>query len=329
LTKVIPIVLSIGDVNGIGPEVLLKTIALLGTDQRFIITGQYQSVAWWNELLNLKLPLYKMDGTDDVRQIGIGVWSSRQLPEYIPEPGKIRSEAGIIAITAIEDAVDLCRSSIARALVTAPINKESFASGGAQHPGHTEFLAELCGIPENDVVMMLTDESLRVALATIHVPLADVSSLITEERIFGTIERLNRHMMHLYKIEKPRIHVLGLNPHAGDNGVLGDTEIRIILPAIKKAQNAAIDASGPYPADAYFGMRRWEFSDVVLAMYHDQGLIPIKMLSFDKGVNITLGLPFVRTSPDHGTAFDIAGKNIASPSSFMHAVSLVNRLTSH
>jgi 4-hydroxythreonine-4-phosphate dehydrogenase len=324
-----PIALSIGDINGIGAEVLLKSMKQLHMDHPFVITGPFHCVEWWNELLDLRLPLYKMVDTSDLRPIGIGVWCSAQLHNYTPEPGITSSEAGHIATKAIEDAVWLCQNGVTRALVTAPINKESFSMAGARHPGHTEFLAELCGIPESEVVMMLTDESLRVALATTHVPLSEVTSLITEERIIGTIDRVHRYMVQLYKIETPRIHVLGLNPHAGDNGVLGDTEKRIIAPAIEKAVSKGIDVTGPFPADAYFGTRRWENSDVVLAMYHDQGLIPIKMLSFDKGVNITLGLPFLRTSPDHGTAFDIAGKNIASPISFIHAVSLVNRLTSH
>jgi len=323
-----PIVLSIGDLNGIGPEVLLKTVAEQGEDLKFIITGPYEAIEWWNESLGLLLPLYKMTDKSDAREIGIGVWSSRDETSFLPIPGVIRKEAGTIAMQAIEDAVTMCTDGMARGLVTAPINKESFALAGAQHPGHTEYLAELSGTPERDVMMMLSDESLRVALATIHVPLSVVPSLITEERIFESIVKLHQHMVKLYQIDNPRIHVLGLNPHAGDNGVLGDTELSIITPAINNALLVGIDVSGPFSADAYFGTRHWETSDVVLAMYHDQGLIPIKMLSFDKGVNITLGLPFVRTSPDHGTAFDIAGKNIASPTSFMHAVSLVNRLTS-
>lgn len=324
-----PIALSIGDINGIGAEVLLKSVKQLQMDHIFVITGPFYSVEWWNELLDLRLPLYKMEDSSDLRPIGIGVWCSKQPQNYTPKPGITSSEAGHIATKSIEDAVWLCMNGITRALVTAPINKASFSMAGARHPGHTEFLAELCGIPESDVVMMLTDEFLRVALATKHVPLSEVTSLITEERILGTIERVHRYMVQLYKIDTPRIHVLGLNPHAGDNGVLGDTEQLVITPAIDKALSKGIDVTGPFPADAYFGTRRWEKSDVVLAMYHDQGLIPIKMLSFDKGVNITLGLPFLRTSPDHGTAFDIAGKNIASPMSFIHAVSLVNRLTSH
>jgi 4-hydroxythreonine-4-phosphate dehydrogenase len=323
-----PIALSIGDVNGIGPEVLLKTVYELGSDFKFIITGPYEAIDWWNQSLDLQLPIYKMVDPSDLRPIGVGIWSSTELPAYLPEPGFIRKEAGAIAMQAIEDAVTLCLNGIVPAMVTAPINKESFALAGARHPGHTELLAELCGLSESEVVMMLTDESLRVALTTIHVPLSEVPSLITKDKVFGTIEKVNRYMIQLYKIENPRIHVLGLNPHAGDNGVLGDEEQLIISPAIFDAKEAGIDVWGPFSADAYFGARRWENCDVVIAMYHDQGLIPIKMLSFDKGVNITLGLPFVRTSPDHGTAFDIACENNASPASFIHAVSLANRLTS-
>ncbi len=323
-----PIALSIGDINGIGPEVLLKALAELRSGASFIITGPFQVVEWWNQALNLQLPVYQMADASDIRQIGIGVWSTLPDQSYVPEPGVTCKAAGEIALQAIRDGVRLCLDGATRGLVTAPINKHSIAMAGAHHPGHTEYLAELSGVHTDDVLMMLTDESLRVALTTIHVPLKDVPGLITEKRVFGTIVKLHQEMARLYKIAKPKIHVLGLNPHAGDNGVLGDEDVKIIAPAIDRAASHDIDVSGPYPADAYFGMRRWEDCDVVLAMYHDQGLIPIKMMSFDKGVNITLGLPFVRTSPDHGTAFDIAGKNIASPSSFMHAVSLVNRLTS-
>ncbi len=324
-----PIALSIGDINGIGPEVLLKTLSDQRSGASCIITGPFHAIEWWNQTLGLGLPVYRMADTSDIRPFGIGVWSSHPSQHYMPEPGVMEKEAGEIALQAIRDGVRLCMDGIARGLVTAPINKHSIAMAGARHPGHTEYLAELSGVLPDDVLMMLTDESLRVALTTIHVPIKDVPQLITEKRVYDTIVKLHHEMTRLYKMASPNIHVLGLNPHAGDSGVLGREEAEIIEPAINRAKKQGIHVSGPFAADAYFGMRRWEDCDVVLAMYHDQGLIPIKMLSFDKGVNITLGLPFVRTSPDHGTAFDIAGRNIASPSSFMHAVSLVNRLTSH
>lgn len=323
-----PIVLSIGDLNGIGPEVLLKSVKSV-SEHRYIICGPFTAVSWWNQELGLSLPLYAMKHPDDVRPLGIGVWSSLSDVDFIPNPGMISQVAGKIAISAIADAVQLCRDGNVRGLVTAPISKESFSLAGSRHPGHTEFLAELCGIDTDDAVMVLTDEELRVALATIHVPLEKVAGLLTENRITRIIDIIHRELQSRYKIGHPRIHVLGLNPHAGDGGVLGDAEIKIISPAIELSKKSGIDVSGPYPADAYFGMKRWVNCDIVLAMYHDQGLIPIKMKSFDKGVNLTLGLPFVRTSPDHGTAFDIAGRNNASPTSFMHAISLVNRLTSH
>lgn len=323
-----PIVLSIGDLNGIGPEVLLKSLKSFGK-HRYIICGPFGAISWWNEKLDLSLPLYAMNCPDDVRPLGIGVWFSRPDDDLVPNPGMISHAAGTISKHAITDAVQLCMDGHARGLVTAPISKESFSLAGSKHPGHTEFLAELCGIDTEDAVMVLTDEELRVALATIHVPLENVAGLLTESRITRILGIIHRELRSRYKIEYPRIHVLGLNPHAGDGGVLGDAEIKIISPAIELSKKSGIDVSGPYPADAYFGMKRWVNCDIVLAMYHDQGLIPIKMKSFDKGVNLTLGLPFVRTSPDHGTAFDIAGRNNASPTSFMHAISLVNRLTSH
>lgn len=324
-----PIVLSIGDINGIGPEVLLKSLQHVPSDQRFIICGPFDAVLWWSNHVGLSLPLYQMATPEDVRPLGIGVWSTDSVNDPVPTPGLVSKEAGQVAMDAIRDAVRLCLDGHARGLVTAPISKESFALAGSNHPGHTEFLAELCSIEEQDAVMVLTDEELRVALATIHVPLEKVAGLITKERLVRIVSIVHHELINKYKMDHPRIHVLGLNPHAGDGGVLGDAEITVISPAIAQSKANGIDVAGPFAADAYFGMQRWKQCDIVLAMYHDQGLIPIKMRSFDKGVNLTLGLPFVRTSPDHGTAFDIAGRNNASPASFIHAISLVNRLTSH
>lgn len=325
----VPVVLSIGDINGIGPEVLLKSLQSETPDHRYVISGPYSAVNWWNEHLGLSLPLYKMQRQDDIRPSGFGVWSSVSDEQIRPLPGSVSANAGRIAMAAVEDAVRLCLDGHAKALVTAPISKEAIALAGSKHPGHTEFLAELCGVDDRDVIMVLTDEELRVALATIHVPLSQVPALITQAHLERVLNNINVEMKRRYNIDNPRIHVLGLNPHAGDGGVLGDAEANVIFPAISTCRQAGIDVTGPFSADAYFGMRRWADCDIVLAMYHDQGLIPIKMKSFDKGVNLTLGLPFVRTSPDHGTAFDIAGRNIASPTSFIHAISLVNRLTSH
>jgi len=239
-------------------------------------------------------------------------------------PGRLSAEAGRAAYEAIVRAVDAAKHGDVQAIATAPVNKEAFRLAGLPWAGHTDLLAHLTGAP--DVAMMFYSEALRVVLATIHVPLADVPRALTKDVMQKTIALTARELPKFDKIA-PRIAVCGLNPHAGEHGLFGHEEETAIRPAIETCRAHGVDVSGPFPADTIFvRAQRGEF-DVVVACYHDQGLIPVKLVAFGQAVNVTLGLPIIRTSVDHGTAFDIAGKGIADPESLVAAVRLAARLT--
>lgn len=239
--------------------------------------------------------------------------------------GRVSSGAGKAAYDAIVSAVEDARAGRIDALATAPINKEAFAAAGLPWPGHTELLAHLTHAPR--VAMMFYADALRVVLATVHIPLAAVPSALTRDRLETTIE-LAASELPRFGFPSPRLAVAGLNPHAGEHGLMGTEERAVLGPAVDRCRTRGIDVSGPFPADTIF-MRamRGQF-DAVVACYHDQGLIPIKMAAFGRAVNVTLGLPIIRTSVDHGTAFDIAGRGIADPSSLIEAVQLAARLAS-
>jgi 4-hydroxythreonine-4-phosphate dehydrogenase len=237
--------------------------------------------------------------------------------------GEVSAEAGRTAYDAIVRAVDLARAGDIDAIATAPVNKLAFARAGLPWKGHTDLLAHLCGAPR--VAMLFHSPSLIVVLATVHVPLGDVPRLLTRERLNDTIE-LTAEWLPLVARERPRIAVAGLNPHAGENGLLGSEDDEVIAPVVAEARRRGVDVSGPWPADTLFvRASRGEF-DAVVACYHDQGLVPVKLLAFGEAVNVTIGLPIIRTSVDHGTAFDIAGRGIANESSMVHAVLLAARL---
>lgn len=240
--------------------------------------------------------------------------------------GRISAEAGRAAYDAIIRAVeDACARRIA-ALVTAPINKESFAAAGLPWRGHTDLLAHLTRAPR--VAMMFYADTLRVVLATVHIPLAEVSAALTEARVEEVIA-LTAEELPRFGFPSPRLAVCGLNPHAGEHGVIGQEDEQVLRPAIERRRAAGVDVAGPFPADTIFlRAMKGEF-DAVIACYHDQGLIPVKMAAFGRAVNVTLGLPVIRTSVDHGTAFDIAGRGVADPSSLIEAVKLAVRLASH
>jgi 4-hydroxythreonine-4-phosphate dehydrogenase len=240
------------------------------------------------------------------------------------EPGVLSAEAGRAAYDAICAAVKDAMDGRVSAVATAPVNKLGFSRAGLQWKGHTDLLAHLTGSPR--VAMMFWSEPLKVVLATVHVPLADVPGLITPA-LLGEIIDLTARELPRFGIARPRIALAGLNPHAGEEGLLGMEEMRVLRPAVEEARSCGIAIDGPFPGDTIFGRAtRGEF-DVVIACYHDQGLIPVKLLAFGRAVNVTLGLPIVRTSVDHGTAFDIAGKGIADPSSMIEAVLLAARLS--
>lgn len=241
-------------------------------------------------------------------------------------PGRLSAEAGRAAYDAIVAAVEDARAGRIAAIATAPVNKEAFALAGLPWKGHTDLLAHLTGAGR--VAMMFHSDPLRVVLATVHVPLAEVPRLLTGSLVDDIID-LTAHSLPRFGFASPRIGVAGLNPHAGEHGVIGGEDEAVLRPAIERARVRGIDVSGPWPADTVFGRAaRGEFH-VVIACYHDQGLIPVKLLAFGRAVNVTLGLPIVRTSVDHGTAFDIAGRGIADPGSLVEAIRLAARLASH
>ena len=238
-------------------------------------------------------------------------------------PGELSGEAGRAAYDTLCEAVKDAQSGVVAAVATAPVNKLAFARAGLPWKGHTDLLAHLTGSPR--VAMMFWSEPLKVVLATIHIPLASVTSALTRELVDNIIDLSSRELPR-FGIAQPRLAVAGLNPHAGEDGLLGHEEAKVLRPAIEAAQQRGIHINGPFPGDTVFGRAvRGEF-DAVIACYHDQGLIPVKLLAFGRAVNVTLGLPIIRTSVDHGTAFDIAGKNVADPASMIEATLLAARL---
>jgi len=237
--------------------------------------------------------------------------------------GEVSARAGRAAFDAIVRAVDDARRGVVQAVATAPVNKAAFTAAGLGWKGHTDLLAHLCGV--SDVAMMFHSPTLRVVLATVHVPLRDVPRLLTRDLVLNTL-RLTAQELPYFGVTAPRLAVAGLNPHAGEGGLMGQEELEVIIPAVRDARREGLDVTGPLPADTVFvKAARGEF-DCVLACYHDQGLTPVKLLSFGTSVNVTLGLPIVRTSPDHGTAFDIAGKGIADAGSMVESVLLAAEL---
>ncbi len=314
------IVISIGDINGIGPEVVLKS--LIDHDYSAsvpVIISPFEVIGYYSDTQNIPLDFNYCTTYDDISLGRINVvWDDNFEGEI--QPGELTASSGAVAMKSIEKCIKLVQNGDAHAMVTAPISKEAVNLAGYHIPGHTEFLAEECGIDE--VLMMLVNENLRVALVTAHVPISEVASTISAELINQKAQLLNHSLKFDFGIAEPKIALLGLNPHAGDGGIIGSEEIEIIEPAINHAREIGINLEGPFPADGFFGHQLHGQYDAILAMYHDQGLAPFKLLSFGKGVNVTAGLPIIRTSPDHGTAFNIAGKNQANPSSFIQAYQL-------
>jgi 4-hydroxythreonine-4-phosphate dehydrogenase len=313
--------ITMGDPGGIGPEIVVKALAdpLLRRQAKFILFGMNEQLVYAADLAEVE-PYWMRHqheklSRDYPRQVVVADYDDYEVAAWIHTPNKVSGEASIRFCL---DAVQAAREGIVDAVVTAPISKSSWNLAGAPWPGHTELLADLCKSQRK--VMMFVAGPLKMALATIHVGLFEVRHKFTIGCVFEPIDLLNTALKEFFGVSKPRIGVAGLNPHAGEDGQFGDEEQRIIGPAILLAKEAGIQCTGPIPADTMFLRAvRGEF-DGVVAMYHDQGLIPVKLLAFNTAVNVTLGLPIIRTSPAHGTAFDIAGKGIADPSSFRTAV---------
>ncbi|CAN5252203.1 4-hydroxythreonine-4-phosphate dehydrogenase PdxA [soil metagenome] len=319
------IAISMGDPGGIGPEIILKTLFETGTDSSVpVIFGNETVFRYYADILDQSVDLNVIKSAVEAEADKINLIDCTEFSKEDIKPGTLHAINGRAVMESIEAGIEACLSGEAKAIVTAPISKEAINLAGYNVPGHTEFLAEKTGT--ENVLMMLVSGSFRVALATIHIPLKDVPAQITADNLKKRLGILYDSLMNDFGIEKPSVACLGLNPHSGDGGVIGREEIEIIEPVVKELAESGLDVSGPFAADGFFGKRLQNNYDAVLATYHDQGLIPFKALTFGKGVNFTAGLPIIRTSPDHGTAFDIAGKNVADHSSFTAAYQLAVEL---
>lgn len=308
-----------GDVNGIGYEVILKTFenpAILELCTP-IVYGSPKVMTYHRKALELETSFTIINTAADAVSGRLNVVNCND-DEVKVEMGKPSHESGKAAFEALEKAMAEYKEGMYDVLVTAPIHKQMIQSDKFPFPGHTEYIEQSIG--EGKALMILANESLRVALVTGHVPVAKIAATITQELIQEKLAIFNTSLKSDFGIGAPRIAVLALNPHAGDGGVIGKEEETIITPAIKAMREQGILCYGPFPADGFMGSGAYSHFDGVLAMYHDQGLVPFKVLAMENGVNFTAGLPIIRTSPDHGTAFDIAGKNMASPDSFRQAL---------
>jgi 4-hydroxythreonine-4-phosphate dehydrogenase len=314
----LPIAITMGDACGIGPEIIAKLYADDASLPPSLVIGDEGILQRAIRLLELPVTLRAIDSPEDFQLMPytINVISLSHLPDDLPF-GQLDARAGKAAFDYIWTGIDLALQNRIRAVVTAPINKEALRLAGFRYPGHTEILADFS--ETKDFAMMLMNDDLRVILVTIHVSLREAIEGLTIKRELLTIRLAHRAMTQL-GIARPRIAVAGLNPHAGEHGMFGSEDETIVRPAIEQAQAEGIDASGPWPGDTVFMNARQGKFDIVVAQYHDQGLIPVKYLGVDEGVNITVGLPFVRTSVDHGTAFDIAGTGKASHASLRVAI---------
>ena len=314
-----PLAVSCGEPAGIGPEIAAKAWGTLKGALPFVWIGDPSHLP---DATPFKIVETAEDATDVAQQALPVLALDFGAPTT---PGTPVAQHANLVVEAIKIGVDLAKSGEALGLVTAPISKKALIDGaGFSFPGHTEFLADLAGVGR--VVMMLAGPELRTVPATIHIPLSEVPAALTHDLIVETVEIVSDGLRTRFGIERPRIAVAGLNPHAGEGGAMGREEIETIVPAIQALITSGHDVSGPLPADTMFHAAARARYDAAVCMYHDQALVPLKTLTFDEGVNVTLGLPFVRTSPDHGTAFDIAGQGIADPTSMIAALRLAGRM---
>ena len=315
----LPVALTCGEPAGVGPELAVAAWRALGKEMPFFWIGDPRHLADAADIAVIDSPGDAVEVSAEALPVLAHAFPEPAVPGR-PTPANARA-----VIEVIERGVDLVRTGLASALCTAPIAKKVLTDwGDFRHHGHTEFLAELGGARQ--VVMMLASDELKVVPATIHIPLADVPAALTAESLAGTIRITEAALRRDFGLDRPRIAVSGLNPHAGEGGLLGEEDGRLIAPVVEMLRDEGLDVFGPLPADTMFHAPARARYDAAVAMYHDQALIPIKTLAFDRGVNVTLGLPFVRTSPDHGTAFDIAGKGLADPTSLIEALKLADRM---
>lgn len=316
--------ITLGDVNGIGPEVIIKSLLNTKILKYFtpVIYGSGKVLSYYRKNLEIENFNYQQVGT--VEKIVFGKINVINIWEESIEitPGQGNEIGGKYALKSLQAAVKDLKEGKLNAITTGPLSKELIQSDEFKFPGHTEYLTEEAG--QKDSLMFLVSEGLRIGVATGHIPLKEVGKRIDQQLLESKLSKMIGSLQTDFAIKKPRIAVMGLNPHAGENGLLGEEEGNVITPSINKMKDGHHIVMGPFPSDGFFGQGTFKQYDGILAMYHDQGLIPFKSMAFDEGVNYTAGLPFVRTSPDHGTAFGIAGKNEASPTSFRNALYLAN-----
>lgn len=311
--------ISIGDINGIGLEVVLKTLANpdivnLCTP---VIYGSAKIISYHKNIVNIDLQFSTTKNAEKLHLNKINIVNCWQENVNITL-GKPTEQGGKYAYRSLEVAVHDLKNGMIDALVTAPINKEAMQMANFPFPGHTEYLTQTLSSKES--LMFMINDHLRIGLATNHIPVRDIANVLTKELLLNKLRIMNETLKKDFGIERPVIAVLGLNPHASDAGLIGEEEETLIRPAIVESKKKGMMVMGPFPADGFFGSGKYKKFDAVLAMYHDQGLVPFKVLSFGNGVNYTAGLSVVRTSPDHGTAYDIVGKNEADPTSFRQAL---------
>ncbi len=319
--------ISLGDITGIGPEVTLKALAAETSSDptQYLLVGDATHVRALNQRLGLKLEVHDWTARNTSGRFFVRENRDKPLPENLPAGAP---EAARASVAWVREAGERCLRGELNAMVTAPVNKQSIVESGVPFVGQTEFLSELAGTERTAMMLLGKDDRhrwLRVALATTHVPIKLVSQNLTREKIEQAIDLAAQSCADL-DLPRARVAVCGLNPHAGEGGKMGDEELTTIGPAVQAAQKRGIDVVGPLSADALFYYAYRGDYDAVVAMYHDQGLVPLKMIGFETGVNWTLGLPFIRTSPDHGTAYDIAGQGKGNPSSMLAAISLAKQL---
>jgi 4-phospho-D-threonate 3-dehydrogenase / 4-phospho-D-erythronate 3-dehydrogenase len=317
------IAVTIGDFNGIGPEITLKCLANAALMKSVdpVLIGSPDIFTFYAEKLKIRKKFAVVQSPSQKPPAGcIPVFPVFNATAKNVQPGVLAPDAGVCSGRAIEQAVRFCMDGSVDAMVTAPVSKEALHIAGYNFPGQTEMLALLSRSAR--VMMLFVSKTMNVGLTTIHLPLRAVPEAITADRIVEKLEILHGALVNDLKIKNPAIAVLGLNPHAGEHGMIGSEENEIIIPAVQRAVQQGISAEGPFASDAFFGTSRQKQYDAVLAMYHDQGLIPLKMKDFDNSVNYSAGLRIIRTSPDHGTAFDIAGTGKANPDSMAAAIRL-------
>lgn len=322
------LVVSLGDPAGVGPELIAAAWAARDADllPPFVVAGGAEVLAAAAEMRGLSVPIREVFHPAEALECFDFMLPVLAGADGDYTPGTPDRAGAELALASLSEAAELTRNGDCRGLVTAPIAKSLLAEVGFAHPGQTEFVAAACGVAAEDAVMMLAGPNLRTVPLTVHVALAAVPGLITTDLIIRKARIMARALAEDFGIENPHIAIAALNPHAGEDGRMGHEDAAVIAPAIAALQDEGINATGPHPADALFTPRARATYDAALCMYHDQALVPLKALDFDQGVNVTLGLPIVRTSPDHGTAFGIAGQNLADPGATIAAIRMAGEI---